>query len=196
VLVLAGGEGKRMGGEKPQRLLAGRPLLDFALDAARRSGRQIAIGVRSASQLALRNDAVLVLDEAEIPGPLASLAAGLKWAAANGAEQLQTFPCDAPFLPYDLSDRLDRRMALAAAPVALPASGGRLHPACALWSVSVLSSLSAYLATGRRSLMGLAEYAGFAIEDWGAPERDPFFNVNTQENLCTAERWLDQPHLE
>lgn len=194
VLVLAGGEGKRMGGGKPQRQLAGRTLLDFALDRARQSGAPIAIGARFTGQLAMPNDVVCVPDDAAIDGPLASLSAGLTWAAAVRAQHLLTLPCDAPFLPDDLGQKLQRR-ADGKRPV-LPMSRGQVHPACGLWPVCMGAQLPAYLATGRRSLLGFADHVGYQTEDWGSPERDPFFNVNTPEDLRTAGQWLVQPHLE
>lgn len=193
VLVLAGGEGTRMGGGKPQRQLAGRALLRHALDRARGYGAPIAIGARSANQVT--ESAECVLDDAEIAGPLASLSAGFAWASRICADYLLTLPCDAPFLPDDLSARLAARIGPNDS-VALPMSSSQLHPACGFWRVSARQFLAPYVATGRRSLLGFAEHAGYAVEDWGAPERDPFFNLNTPDDLRTAQRWLDQPHLE
>lgn len=76
VLVLAGGEGKRMGGAKPERMLGGRRLIDHAIDAARRYGEQVAIGLRAADQVRAPEGIECVTDQPSIEGPLASLAAG------------------------------------------------------------------------------------------------------------------------
>lgn len=62
VLVLAGGEGKRMGGAKPERMFGGRRLIDHAIDAARRYGEQVAIGLRAADQLIAPSDCECVID--------------------------------------------------------------------------------------------------------------------------------------
>lgn len=196
VLVLAGGEGKRMGGAKPERTLGGLRLIDHAIDVARRYGQQVAIGLRADGHLSALDDIECVIDQPGVEGPLASLAAGIAWAKRRGARHLLSIPCDAPFLPYDLAGRLQTRLETSNAAVALPASHGWLHPSSALWRVCVLEKLPHYLASMRRSLIGLAEHVGYAVEDWGAPERDPFFNVNTPEDLRTAEAWLAQPHLE
>lgn len=193
-LVLAGGDGRRIGGAKSQRLLNGRRLLDFALDAARRTGGPVAVGVRSRTRGDNLGGAEIVLDSPEIEGPLASLTAGLRWACSHEACFLLTLPCDAPFLPVDLAGRLRARIDSSAS--AIPSSGGQLHPACGLWRVSALDQLAAYLKTGRRSLVGFAEWGGYAAEPWEGAPRDPFFNVNTPEDLARAEAWLSQPHLE
>lgn len=195
-LVLAGGRGARIGGAKPERLLGGLRLVDHAYRAARRYSGRIAVGVRAADQVNATTDMKIVLDNPGIEGPLASLAAGLAWAKECGAELLLTLPCDAPFLPHDLCARLQTRLQNGASVVALPASHGRAHPACGLWRTAAIRELPIYLLGGRRSLLGFAEHLGHAIEDWGAPTRDPFFNVNTPEDLSIAEAWLAQPHRE
>jgi molybdenum cofactor guanylyltransferase len=69
-------------------------------------------------------------------------------------------------------------------------SGGHLHPVCGLWRVSALDAVPAYLASGRRSLRGFAEAAGFTAVDWPIEPLDPFFNINTPEDLAAAERLL------
>ncbi len=196
VLVLAGGEGKRMGGAKTERTLGRRRLIDHALDVARRCGKQVAIGLRAAEQISAVDGFECVIDQPGIEGPLASLVAGIAWAKRRGASCLLTIPCDAPFLPHDLARRLQARLATSREAIVFPASYGRWHPSSALWRVGVLYQLPHYLAGKRRSLIGLAEHVGFAVEDWGAPQRDPFFNVNTPEDLRTAEVWLTQPHFE
>lgn len=196
VLILAGGEGKRMGGAKPERTLGGRRLIDHAIDAARRHGEQVVIGLRAADQISAVDDFECVIDQSGIEGPVSSLAAGIAWAKQRGARCLLTIPCDVPFLPHDLSGRLQTLLETSSAAVAIAVSHGRRHPSIALWRTCVLDQLPLYLVSGRRSLIGLAEHMGFAIEVWDAPERDPFFNVNTPEDLRMAESWLAQPHFE
>jgi molybdopterin-guanine dinucleotide biosynthesis protein A len=193
-LVLAGGEGRRMGGGKQARLLGSRRLLDYAIASATRHGGPVAISVRDPAQAPPGVEFVIDSERAE--GPLAGLVAGLAWAERSGASFLLTVPCDAPFLPGDLAVRLLDRLRQTEAMVALPLSAGRLHPSCGLWRIDALMHAAAYIATGRASLHGLAEFVGLAVEDWGAPERDPFFNVNTPEDLAIAKVWLAQPHLE
>ncbi|MBL8538671.1 MAG: molybdenum cofactor guanylyltransferase [Hyphomonadaceae bacterium] len=188
-LVLAGGEGVRIGGGKPGRLLAGRRLVDHAIQIARRESKTIAIGLRALEQVSAAATHV-VLDQPGIDGPMASLAAGLAWAKDCGARFLLTLPCDAPFIPHGLVQRLTQRLEASRATVALPASYGRVHPSCGLWRADVGDRIADYLSSGRRSLQGFAEHVGYVIEDWGAPPRDPFYNINTPEALVAAETWF------
>lgn len=165
VLILAGGEGRRMGGGKPGRRLGGISLLDRALARAR-----------------LWSDDIRIADGASdlpgVGGPLGALAAAL-------GEELLTIPCDMPFLPDDLAERLagDR-------PATLAASGGHLHPVCARWRSEAKAGLADYLATGRRSLRGFAEAVGYEAVEWPVEPFDPFFNINDAADLACAEEML------
>ena len=168
VVILAGGEGRRIGGGKPRRMLGGMTLLDRALRIARRW-----------------SDEVLVADGANdlpgIEGPLGGVAAAL----GRGGDIL-TIPCDMPFLPDDLPERLGRTREAAA----LAKSGGRLYPVCALWRARAADGLAAYAATGRRSLHGFAEAVGYEAVVWDAEPIDPFFNINDADDLARAEAML------
>ena len=171
IVILAGGEGRRIGGGKPQRRLGGLTLLDRALRRARDWSDEVLVAAREGGD---------IRDDPAVAGPLGGLAAAL----ALGGDVL-TIPCDMPFLPDDLPARLASD---AAATVA--ASGGRLHPVCALWKGEAAEGLPAYLATGRRSLTGFAEAVGCRVVDWPAAPVDPFFNINDDADLRRAEALL------
>lgn len=185
VVILAGGEGSRIGGGKPFRLLAGRPLLDHAVEAARRWSADIAI---SARDQAIEGD-IAVLRDAEGQGPIAGIASALRFARARNLDAVLTIPCDTPLLPDDLPGRLETALSGSIA-AAIPESAGIRHPASALWAVEAIEGLPAYLATGRGSLMGFADRIGFATVEWPAEPFDPFLNVNTPEDLAEAEALL------
>jgi molybdopterin-guanine dinucleotide biosynthesis protein A len=184
-VVLAGGEGRRMGGSKPTRRLGDTTLIGRALELARTYSDHVAVAVRDESQVA-GAPARLLLDDPAVAGPLAGLASALGFARAMGAGHVLTLPCDTPCLPADFAERFYAADAPAAA-VTLARSGGRLHPACALWSERVLDALPAYLASGRSSLCGLAETVGMAVVDWSFTDRDPFANANTPEDLAALQ---------
>lgn len=186
-VILAGGAGSRIGGSKPLRVVGGRTLLDRALMQARQWSDQVAVAVRDEAQLG-GCAANIILDERGVDGPLAGLISALRFAHGSGVDAVLTLPTDMPFLPSDLCGRLRERLGNSAAAVA--SSGGHLHPVCVLWRVSSLDLVPAYLASGRRSLKGLAEAAGFTAVDWRAEPVDPFFNINSPEDLAAAERLL------
>jgi molybdopterin-guanine dinucleotide biosynthesis protein A len=168
IVILAGGEGRRIGGGKPLRMLGGQTLLDRALAIARRWSDDVSIADGKT-------------DVPGLEGPLGGVAAAL----GLGGDVL-TIPCDMPFLPADLPERLGRQSEAAA----LAASGGRLHPVCALWRARAADGLAAYAATGRRSLHGFAEAVGYAPVVWSTGPIDPFFNINDEHDLAHAEALL------
>jgi molybdopterin-guanine dinucleotide biosynthesis protein A len=187
VAVLAGGEGRRMGGVKALRPFRGAPLVAHALSQARRWSAEVAVVVRAADQVEGAVDAPLVFDAADIAGPLAGLAAALAHAAARGAGRLLTLPCDMPRLPEDLPQRL----AGALGPddgAALPVAAGELQPTCGLWRATALEHLPAYLASGQSSLRGFAAACGLATVDFGADAGALFANANSPEELERLER--------
>jgi molybdopterin-guanine dinucleotide biosynthesis protein A len=184
LVILAGGEGRRIGGAKPLRAFGGERLIDRALRQARVWSDLIAIAVRGASQVE-PVEAVLIRDR-DIPGPLGGLISGLEFARQNKRAFLLSIPADMPFLPHDLRDRLTAHIGDHAC--ALAASGGQLHPVCGLWRSTALDQVEDYAAAGRRSLKGFAGQLGFASVNWPVDGADPFFNVNTSEDLAEAAR--------
>jgi len=185
VAILAGGAGQRIGGDKPRRLLGGTCLLDRALTTARDSAAPVILVARTPGQVEGFAGTV-VLDAPGIAGPLAGLLSALAWAAAAGADRVLTLPCDMPFLPGDLRPRLERALApdLGAA---VAASGGQLHPVCALWRTAAAPMLVQRAGQGRLSLHGLSEAVGRAVVDWPIDGGDPFANINTAADLAAAE---------
>lgn len=187
VVILAGGEGGRIGGRKPLRLLGGKRLIDRAEALAGQWSDIVAVAVRDPAQVGSTKSAC-IFDAEGIEGPLAGLAAALRLARDRGCEAVMTIPADTPFLPADLLQRLSQAIGSAAAAIA--SSGGKLHPVCGLWTVSALEGLPDYLESGRRSLTGFAERIGFHAVEWPTEPEDPFLNINSVEDLAGAERLL------
>lgn len=183
-LILAGGSGRRMGAEKALVRLAGRPLVAHV---AARLGPQVERLALSANGEAARFAALGLPVLPDLPGeagegPLAGLRAGLAWAAREGAEALVSVATDTPFLPVDLFARLK-----APGGAAYAQSGGRAHYTAALWPVNMAPALDALFAQGERRLR-VALAGATAVDFEGAP--DPFANLNTPEDLATAEARL------
>jgi molybdopterin-guanine dinucleotide biosynthesis protein A len=127
----------------------------------------------------------------DFAGPLAGILAGLDWAAANAPEiaDVASVPGDCPFLPVDLVARLHDARAAQNLPLACARSGDWRHPVAGLWPVALRDDLRQAL-TGddvRKIEVWTARH-GVALADWPAMPFDPFFNVNTPEDITAAER--------
>ena len=188
VAVLAGGRGVRMGGAKPSRLLGKASLLERSTARAFSWGAPVVLVLRSADQASLPGVRTLC-DAAEVPGPLGGLCAALCWARDSDLDAVLTIPCDMPFLPDDLPWRLAAQLTEGHA-VAMAASGERRHPICSLWRPGVLSAIEMRAGLGRHSLHGVADHAGCVEVSWPVLAIDPFFNVNSPEDMAQAERQI------
>lgn len=181
-VVLAGGEGRRMGGGKPLRRFGETTLADHAVRRARSYASVVAVAVREPGQVAGAVDAPLLVDDPAIEGPLAGLQSALRHGQSLGAAFVLTLPCDSPRLPSDLAARLHAALADGGA-VAVAQSASNLHPVCALWRTEAIERLPAYLASGRRSLKGFATAVGLTAVSWSDAAGDPFVNANTPFEL-------------
>lgn len=184
-----------MGGETPKALveLAGLTLLERVMVAL---APQIAdLAVNLPPDLDLPDLALPVVRDqgAAFDGPLAGVLAGLSRASALSPvpSHLLTVPVDLPLLPADLVERLAAgidgpdRIVFAEGP-------GGAAPLCALWPLSAMERLSAFLADGTQRRVGsflAAERArgvAFPPVRIGEREIDPFFNINTPADLAEA----------
>ena len=126
-------------------------------------------------------------------GPLAGILSGMAWAKAEGSRKVLTVAGDTPFFPTDLAAQLAEALAGREDHVAVAASGGRRHPVFALWPVSLEADLSDFLTESTTySVAAFLEQqrtvsVDFPMTSVGANTIDPFFNVNTPEDLAQAE---------
>jgi molybdopterin-guanine dinucleotide biosynthesis protein A len=192
-VVLAGGRAQRMGGgDKPLREIGGHTIL------ARVIGRlesQCECLLLSANGDPLRfapfGLPVIADGVKQHPGPLAGILAGLDWAATHrpNAQWIVSAPGDCPFLPRDLVARLRQAVSAQGAELAVAASQGRSHPVIGLWKVGLRDALrEALVVEGLRKVRDWTGRYRVATVAWPADPLDPFFNVNTAEDLAEAER--------
>jgi molybdopterin-guanine dinucleotide biosynthesis protein A len=194
-VLLAGGLARRMGGgDKPLVLLGGRPLLAHVIA---RLAPQVAALALNANGDPVRFAAfglpVLADPVPDNPGPLAGVLAGLEHFSAQGIAWVVSVAADTPFIPEDLVARL--HTARGAHPIAVACSGGRTQPTVALYATALAADLRAALAAGERKIDRWTARHGKGRADWPADPRDPFFNVNTPEDLAQAEAQLDPAGL-
>lgn len=179
-VILAGGEGRRIGGHKPMQRVNGLRLIDIALARVRTWGIEVAVSVRYTGQVP-EVDVPEILD-APFEGPIAGLVAALHWAGSARAVSLLVVPCDTPALPPDLLTRLKAVSDATRAPCFARSRGGD-HPACAVWPLSATTEVEAFATAGGRSLKGALERCGAHAVEWRDEGNDPFFNINTETDL-------------
>lgn len=185
-LVLAGGQGRRMGNvDKGLQPLRGRPMIAWVLERFEPQVSEVLINANQNIDAYARFGHRVVPDEIDgFAGPLAGLHAGLKLAAHPF---LATVPCDSPFLPADLVQRLHDALIEVHADVAVARTGAQPHPVFSLVRGSVLGHLTRFLEGGGRKID--AWYASLkVIEVAFDDEADAFSNINTRDELAAFEK--------
>jgi molybdenum cofactor guanylyltransferase len=192
-MMLAGGSASRMGGgDKTLLVLAGRPVLAHVIARLRPQVGALALNANDdPARFAGFGLPVLADPVPGRPGPLAGVLAAMDWAAGQGAARVVTAAADTPFLPGDLVVRLRAAAEASGAPVALAATaaGGaaRRHPVFGLWDVALRDALRAALGAGLRRMQDFADRHGAVSAVFAAEPYDPFFNLNTPDDLARAE---------
>ncbi|MDY0070809.1 MAG: molybdenum cofactor guanylyltransferase MobA [Porticoccaceae bacterium] len=202
-LVLAGGRSSRFNAGRADGIakalvpLRGEPLVSHVV---RRLGPQVSrllINVNEDGER-YRRFGEVVADSLpkgypRYPGPLAGLVSGMAWLVDKGIqfEWVALAPCDGPFLPTELVGRLRHAAEAAGAEVACPAYLGEVQPTFSLWHRRCLDVLRTELLTlGFGGFKALIDRLPSARVDWPDEGFDPFFNINTPDDLARAEGLL------
>ena len=185
-IVLAGGQGSRMGGvDKGLQEFRGRPMVAHVIERLAPQVDEILVNANRNPEAYARFGHRVIADE--IPGfagPLAGFERGLHHATGD---LVVTVPCDSPFLPTDLVARLRTRLASANAQVAVARTGDQSHPVFCLMRRDVLASLQEFLGAGQRKIDRW--YAALQVEEVAFDdEADAFLNINTREELGNLEK--------
>ena len=193
-LILAGGLGRRMDGlHKPFAEVGGAPLLERVIARAHNQCDALAINLHQTTPEAAAPFVHLglpLLPDARPghAGPLAGVLAGLDHAALNGRSHVLSLPCDCPFLPRDLAARLIEAAEQSRDGLACAASGGRRHPVVALWPIGLRDDLRrALFEQDLRKVGQFQQRYEVRTVEWSFRQRDPFFNINTPEDLMRAQ---------
>ncbi|MEO1248763.1 MAG: molybdenum cofactor guanylyltransferase MobA [Pseudomonadota bacterium] len=194
-VLLAGGQSRRMGGgDKCLLPVAGRPMLAHAIDRLAPQVSSLVLNANGPAERFADFDLPIAPDSvAGFVGPLAGILTGCRWAAAHHPDHrfIVTAAADTPFFPTDLVARLVDA-AMEEETIVLAASGGRTHPVFGLWPVGLADDLENWLAVpeNRKILTWVNRHPNKLVEfdtRVGEPAGDPFFNINTPEDLRHVE---------
>jgi molybdenum cofactor guanylyltransferase len=187
-VILAGGEGRRMGGQdKAMMPFAGRPLIAHVLDRLEPQVERVLISANGDPSRFAAFGCRVVADTAP-QGPLSGVLAALEVATSLGATHVVSAPCDTPFLPGDLVPQLLLAAESAPEGLAIAATKDGDHPATALWQVGLAPALSAFLAGGEAKVTRFTDAHRAARAQF--LDGQAFLNLNTPDDLAKAEAWL------
>jgi molybdenum cofactor guanylyltransferase len=194
-VILAGGEGRRLGGALKAKIRIGNQSLLHCVTQALGGDAEpilVSIGPHAPSRFDLQSGHIAVSDaNSHFHGPIAGLAAAVRWLQQNDphAEFLVSAAVDTPFFPTGF---VDRALPLIQGQQAvLAAYAGQLYPPNALWRLEALAGLPEAFAHGKalQSPRALAESIGARTLDWVAfAGQDPFANLNTLQDLFALQK--------
>ena len=185
-LILAGGQGRRMGNvDKGLQPLRGRPMVAWVLERLAPQVTEVIVNANQNQAEYARLGCRVVGDEiGGFAGPLAGLQAGLK---ANVHPFLVTAPCDSPFLPRDLVARLHAALIAKHADLAVARTGDQPHPVFSLVRETLAGHLTKFLEGGGRKID--AWYASLTVVEVPFDDQpDAFSNINTPADLAEHEK--------
>jgi molybdopterin-guanine dinucleotide biosynthesis protein A len=185
-LILAGGKGSRMGGvDKGLQVFRGKRLVDHVYERLLPQVGGVIINANQ-NQDEYRSFGVRVVSDAigGFAGPLAGFHAGL---SVSKRPFLASVPCDSPFLPNDLVERLYNRMNETGAELAVAKTGDQPHPVFCLMRRGLLDHLADFLKGGGRKID--AWYATLNVTEVAfSDQAEAFSNINTREELQSWEK--------
>ncbi|RWA76942.1 molybdenum cofactor guanylyltransferase MobA [Mesorhizobium sp.] len=198
-IILAGGQSRRMGGgDKPLLSLGKGRLIEHVAARLKPQVGTLALNANSdPARFAGMNLPVLADTVLGYAGPLAGILTGLEWAADNTAcRSLVSAAGDTPFFPGDLVERLAAAARERPGAIAVASSDGRWHPTFALWPIDLRDALHHFLVDeDNRRVSAFMQRHDFVQVEFPMIEAagkriDPFFNINTPDDLAEAQRLL------
>ncbi|UIJ84806.1 molybdenum cofactor guanylyltransferase MobA [Rhizobium leguminosarum] len=192
-VVLAGGRSQRMGRDKAGVMLGAESLLHHVLTRLAQQAPLVAVNADAAAE-----GVPVVPDRFRgKAGPMAGIHAAMVYAAGlPSITHVVTVSVDCPFFPADLVARLAAAIEHPSQ-IAIAASEGRSHPVFGLWPVTLAADLEDWITTDEKRRVrdfllrhDVTEVA-FPLHPTRASLLDPFFNINTPDDLVEAERWLE-----
>ncbi len=200
-VVLAGGKARRMGGgDKCLLRLGDMTLLEHIVKKVSRQVDHLVLNANGDLSRFARFGLATTADAVDgHAGPLAGVLSGMIWAQHNVPEArwIASFPGDSPFLPADLVGRLHTAVTDADADLGTVFSGGQAQPVCGLWPVRLADALRA--AVERQGVRKVDAWTSayrcarvvYDPDQGGDSLPDPFFNINSPEDLDAAHRFSE-----
>lgn len=196
-LILAGGRSSRMGENKAQLQLGRDSILGHVV---RRLGPQVSeLAINAADPVPGLDTYTHVADSLDGQlGPLAGILTGMRHYSAHQPEasHFASAPCDSPFLPTDLVSRLTAACSTAET-IVIATSLERHHPVFGLWPVALAEGLERWLLKGdNRRIGAFLDHHHLVTVDFQPLQTrygslDPFFNINTPEELAHASTFAE-----
>ena len=196
VVILSGGLSSRMGGGiKSFKKFNKKTIFDRILERTILQTKHIIINTNENNIKFNEYDFPIIKDKLTGHlGPLAGIHTSLHWIKYNipQIEWLVSVPSDTPFFPKDLVNKLYLKALENNKKIVLAKSNDKIHPVIGLWKFDLLENLEENLKKGTRKIMLWVQSHSYDTQNFDQEFFDPFFNINSREDLIQAKEIEDK----
>ena len=190
--ILAGGQSKRMGKDKIFLEFNNKKLIEHTIDKVKKYLTEVIIITNKDNEFFFKNNLTTVKDciEGQL-GPLVGILTAMKWAKENlnKCSWIATFPCDTPFFPESIIKSFIEESEKKESLILCASSHGRKHNIFGLWSLDLYDKLKDDLINKKvRKVQDWTEKNKIKNLEFKFKDYDPFFNINTEEDLEFAKK--------
>ena len=192
-VVLAGGKSQRFGEDKCQVKLGDKLLIDYILSEIIDEFKEVLLISNNKIKYNNSNKISLVEDIKRGLGPLGGILTAMKWIKQNNRSYkwISTFPSDTPFFKKKILNNFLEEIKDYEGKLFFINSNDTRHNIFGLWSIDLLDRLEKDLDNGERKVEMWANKIGVKSINMKFENKDPFFNINTKEDLIKAEEYLE-----
>jgi molybdopterin-guanine dinucleotide biosynthesis protein A len=192
-VVLAGGKSQRFGEDKSQVKLHGKILIDYILSEIIDQFEEILIVTNNEIKFKFSKKISITNDLIEGVGPLGGILTAMKWIKKNNKNYkwISTFPSDTPFFTKNELQIFYKKIDIQKSKLFFIKNKKTRHNIFGLWSMDLMEKLDNDLKQGERKVEVWADTAGVEIINIEYEKKDPFFNINTKEDLEKAYKMLE-----
>jgi molybdenum cofactor guanylyltransferase len=193
-VVLAGGKSKRFGQDKNCVKLGSITLLEHVLLKIVDRFKEILIVSSNSLEIEEIKKITVIPDCFNDLGPLAGVLSSMKWIKKNNKpyKWIATFPSDTPFFDISIIDEYKTRIEQSESSLYFVKSNEKRHNIFGLWSIDLMEKLEEDLIINNyRKVEEWANKVGVSTIDIKIKNYDPFFNINTKEDLEVAQSILN-----
>ena len=192
-VVLAGGKSRRFGEDKNRIKLGDKTLLEHVLSKISNKFDEILIVSSHNLEIKKIKNVIVIPDCFDDLGPLAGVLSSMKWVieSQKSYQWVATFPSDTPFFETSIIEEYKKRIKLKDSLLYFIKSNNKRHNIFGLWSLELLKTLEDDLIKNNfRKVEEWANKIGVKTIDFETKKFDPFFNINTKEDLEEAKKIL------
>ena len=192
-VVLAGGKSKRFGEDKSQVKLGRKILIDYILSELIDEFNEILIVANDPIKHLPSNKIKKIKDFKKDLGPLGGIFTAMKWAKDNNKSYkwIASFPSDTPFFKKNILNNFFEKVNEKESELFFMTFNDKRHNIFGLWSTSLIDQLEKDLENGSRKVEKWANNIGVKTINMSFEKEDPFFNINTKEDLKKAEKIIN-----